>query len=97
MNMGWFEVKRNLMPHPPIFFKVAQSCPTLWDPMDYTVHRILQARMLEWLAFPFSRESSQPRDQSQVSHIAGRATQGKPKNTGVGSLYLLQQIFWTQE
>ena len=42
--------------------KVAQSCPTLCDPMDYTLHRILQARVLEWVAFPFSRGSSQPRD-----------------------------------
>ena len=40
--------------------KVAQSCPTLCDPMDYTAHEILQARILEWIAFPFSRESSQP-------------------------------------
>jgi len=39
--------------------------------MDYTVHGIPQARILEWIAFPFSRESSQPRDQTQVSHIAG--------------------------
>ena len=45
--------------------KVAQSCPTLCDPMDYTVHGILQARLLEWVAFPFSRGSS------QVSCIAG--------------------------
>ena len=37
-------------------------CPTFCDPMDYTVHGILQARILEWVAFPFSRESSQPRD-----------------------------------
>ena len=35
--------------------KVAQSCPTLRDPLDYTVHGILQARILEWVAFPFSR------------------------------------------
>ena len=35
--------------------KVDQSCPTIWDPMDYTVHEILQARILEWVAFPFSR------------------------------------------
>ena len=42
--------------------KVPQSCPTLCDPMDYTVHGILQARMLEWVAFLFSRGSSQPRD-----------------------------------
>ena len=39
--------------------------------MDYTVHGILKARILEWVAFPFSRESSQPRDWTQVSHIAG--------------------------
>ena len=41
-------------------------------PMDYTVHGTLQARILEWVAVPFSRGSSQPRDQTQVSHIAGR-------------------------
>ena len=41
--------------------KVAQSCPTLCDPMDYIVHGILQARILEWVAFPFSRRSLQPR------------------------------------
>ena len=52
--------------------KVAQSCPTLCNPVDYTVHGFLQARILEWVAFPFSRGSSQPRDQTQVSHIAGR-------------------------
>ena len=52
--------------------KFAQSCPTLCDPMDYTVHGILQAKILEWVAFPFSRGSFQPRDQTQVSHIAGR-------------------------
>ena len=50
--------------------KVAQSCPTLCDSVDYTVHGILQARILEWVAFPFSRGSSQPRDWTQVSHIA---------------------------
>ena len=41
--------------------------------MGYTVHGILQARILEGVAFPFSRGSSQPRDQTQVSHIAGRS------------------------
>ena len=56
--------------------KVAQSCLTLCDPMDCSppgssVHGILQARILEWVAIPFSRESSQPRDRTQVSHIAG--------------------------
>ena len=52
--------------------KVARSCPALCDPMDYTVHGILQARVLEWVAFHFSRESSQPRNQTQVSHTVGR-------------------------
>ena len=52
--------------------KIAQSCPILCDPRDYTVHRILQARILEWVAYSFSRGSSQPRDGTQVSHIAGR-------------------------
>ena len=45
---------------------------TLWDPMDYTVHGILQARIPEWVAFPFSRGSSEPRDQTQVSRTADR-------------------------
>ena len=51
--------------------KVSQSCPTLGDPVDYRVHGILQARILEWVAFPLFRESSQPRDQTQVSCVAG--------------------------
>ena len=109
---------------------------TVCDPMDYTVHGILQARILEWVAFPFSRGSSQPRSPkfqadslpaehkgsprilewvaypfssrssqlrnwTRVSCIAGRFftswAKGKPKNTGVGGLSLLQQIFPTQE
>ena len=50
--------------------KVIQLCLTLCDPIDYIVHGILQARILEWVAFPFSRGSSQPRDRTQVSLIA---------------------------
>ena len=49
--------------------KVTQSCSTVCDPMDYTVRGILQATILDWVAFPFSRGSSQPRDWTQVSHI----------------------------
>ena len=41
--------------HRKVKVKVAQSCPTLCDPMDCTVHGILQARILEWVAVPFSR------------------------------------------
>ena len=52
--------------------------------MDYTVHGILQARILEWVAFPFSRGSSQPRDQTQVSYKLQAESlpaepQGKPR------------------
>ena len=55
---------------------VTQLCPTLCDPMDYSlpgssVHGILQTTTVEWVAIPFSRESSWPRDQAQVSCIAG--------------------------
>ena len=57
--------------------EVTQSCPTLCYPMDCSlpgssVHGIFQARVLEWVAISFSRESSWPRDWTQVSHIAGR-------------------------
>ena len=51
--------------------KVTQSCLTLCNPMVYTVHGVLQAGILEWVAFPFSRGSSQPRDQTQGSCIEG--------------------------
>ena len=50
--------------------KVFQSCSTLWDPMDYTVNENLQSRILEWVVFPFSRGSTQPRNWTQVSYIA---------------------------
>ena len=85
---------------------VAPLCPTLFDSMDhsppgFSVHGILQARILEWVAIPFSSRSSQPRDQTQVSPLQVNSLlsepPGKPKNTGVGSLSLLQQIFPTQE
>ena len=52
--------------------KVTQSCLTLCDPMDYRVHGILQARILEWVVFPFSRGSSQPRSWTQVFCIASK-------------------------
>ena len=55
--------------------KSLQSCPTLCDPIDgslpgSSIPGILQVRILEWIAFPFSRGSSQPRDQTQVSRIS---------------------------
>ena len=53
---------------------VIQSCPTLCDPVDYSppgssIHGIIQARILEWVAIPFFRGSSRPRDQTRVSHL----------------------------
>ena len=47
--------------------KVAQLCPTHWDPKDSTVYGLLEGRILEWVAVPFSRGSSQSRDETQVS------------------------------
>ena len=57
--------------------EVAQSCPTLCDPMDCSlsgssVYGIFQARVLEWVAISVSRGSSRPRDRTRVSRIAGR-------------------------
>ena len=56
---------------------VAQLCLTLFDPMDCSplgcsVHGLSQARILEWVAVPFSRGSSQPRDWTQISCFVGR-------------------------
>ena len=55
--------------------EVAQSCPTLYDPMDctlpgFSLHGILQARAMEWVAISFSRGSSRPRDRTRASHTS---------------------------
>ena len=86
--------------------EVAQSCPTPSDPMDCSlpgssVRGIFQARVLEWGAMPSSRVSSQPRIEPrscalQMDSLLSEPP-SKPKNTGVGSLSLLQGIFPTQE
>ena len=69
--------------------------------MYYTVYGILQARILEGVAFPFSTGSSQPRDETLVFHISADSLpaepQGKLKNTGAGILSLFQGIFLTEE
>ena len=72
--------------------------------MDHTVHEILQVGILKWVAIPFSKAPSQPRSPTleprspalQVDSLPAEPP-GKPKNTGVGRLSLLQQIFLTQE
>ena len=75
-----FPQKKTTLAHLPwrgiaALCSLAQSCPTLWPhglyPASSSVHGILQARMLEWAAMPSSRGSSQPRDQTQVSCLAG--------------------------
>ena len=85
---------------------VTQSCLTLCGSVDCSpsgssVPGILLARILEWVAVPFPKVFSQPRNLTQVSQIAGDSLpaepQGKPKNTGVHSLSLLQGIASTQE
>ena len=86
--------------------KVAQSCPTPCDPIDCSlpgssVHGIFQARVLEWVPISFSRGSSnpgiEPRSPTLQSDCLPAEPPGKPKNTAVGSLSLLQWIFPTQE
>ena len=79
--------------------QVTQSCPTLCDPMHYTVHGILWARILDLVPFPFSRGSPEmePRFPALQADSLPAEPQGKPKNTGVGSLSLLQDIFPTRE
>ena len=96
---------------PPGCFRVmlcllVHSCPTLCDPMDYSppgsfVHGILQARILEWVAVPSSRDLPNPRIELrspalQVDSLPSEPP-GKPKNAGVGILSLLQGTFLTQE
>ena len=99
-------ISNNLYPCILVFVSMkSESCSVVsnsCDPMDYTVCGILQARIQEWVAFPFSRGSPQPRDRTnpglphcrwilyQLSH------KRSPRNTGVGSLSLLQWIFSTQ-
>ena len=62
MSIVWNTIENGGDCGKPVKVEVAQSCPALCNPMDYTVHGILQARILEWVAFLFSRGSSQPRD-----------------------------------
>ena len=63
----WEKVLQSYM-----YVKVAHCVQLFATPMDYIVHGILHDRILEWVAFPFSRVSFQPKDWNQVSHIAGR-------------------------
>ena len=84
--------------------KVAQLCLTLCNPINYTVHGILQARILEWVTFSLEdfqgnlpSPGIEPRSPTLQVDSLPAEPQGKPKNTGMGSLSLLQRIFLTQE
>ena len=82
--------------------KVAQSCPTLCNPMDYTAHGILQARILEWVAFPFSRGPSQSRDGTQVFRTEGRffttwATREAQKKVEMSLNEKTDRLFWVKK
>ena len=81
--------------------KVTQLCLTLCNAMRYTVRGILQARILEWVALPSPRDLSnpgiKPRSPSLQEDSLPAEQPGKPRNTGVGSVSLLYQIFPTQE
>ena len=85
----------------PVKVKITQSCLTLCDHMDYIVRGILQVRLLEWVPFPspgdLPNPGIKPRSSTLQVDSFPAEPQGKPKNTGVGSLCLLQWIFPTQE
>ena len=65
--------------HVKVKVKVTQSCLTLCDPMAYTVHGILQAKILDWVAFLFSRGSSQPRFPTLQADSLPAEPQGSPR------------------
>ena len=72
--------------------KVTHSCLTLCDPMDYTINRILQARILEWVAFPFPGDLPNPRIKPRSLTLQADSLsaepQGKPKNVEVSQLVI---------
>ena len=95
-----------LLYHISIYFssesEVTQSCPTLCDPVDCglrgsSVHGILQARILEWVAISFSGGSSQPRDRTWVAHIGGRHFNLWANREALflqASIHLAIHLFW---
>ena len=71
--------------------QIIQSCPILCNPVDYTVHEILQATILEWIAFPFFGGSSHPRDWIQVSFMAGGCFTTEPPGKPLMSFLLFKE------
>ena len=91
---------RNIFPS-KVKVKVTQLYSTLCNPMDYREHGILQARILEWVAFPspgdLPNPGIEPRSPALQADSSPAEPQGKPKNTGVDSLSLFHGSFLTQE
>ena len=98
----WMNLESTIQSEVSQKVKVTQWCPTLCDPVDYEVQRILQARRLEVgslspLQGIFPTPGIEPRTPTLQADSLAAEPPGKPKNTGVGSLSLLQGIFPTQE
>ena len=95
----WKQVKKKIQVNMKV--KVTQLCPALWDPMDCLVHGILQLRILKWVAFPFSRGSSQriePRSPTLQVDSFPAEPQGKPRETWASSKHFsLLPCFFLRE
>ena len=74
-----------------------QSCPTLWDSTDYAVRGILQARILEWVAFSFSRGSSQPRIEPRFPALQVDSSLAEPQGKPFHFHFYIKQITNTEE
>ena len=70
--------------------KVAQPCPTLCNPMDYTAHGIFQARVLEWVAFPFSMGSSQPGIKPRSPALQADSSPAEPQRKPTMGKFILK-------
>ena len=97
MAFHWPKMKTQ-RPFLPKFESESENCsvvPTLCDPMDYIVHGVLQARILEWVAFPFSRGSSQPRiePRSPTLHVDCLPAEPKEREIRCDS----RNYFWSGE
>ena len=77
--------------------KGTQSCPTLCHPMVYTVHGVLQARILEWVAFSFSRGSSQLRIESRFPALQVASLLAEPQGKAFHFHFYIKQITNTKE
>ena len=74
--------------------KVAQSCPTLCNPMDYTVHGILQARILVWVTIPFSNPGFEPRSPTlQVNSLLAEPPEKPIAGAGAGGCKVLRELY----